>query len=434
MYWLSRHRMLLLTILVMVGGTVLCAVAAGHYAWRRALGEESSQVQRQLQLYGQGLQQRIDRFGTLPQVLALDPDLLHALRVPPSPTEQQRLNLKLQRANEVTRASTLTLVGHDGVAVAASNWDQPTSNVGENYSYRPYYRQALAQGRGRFYGIGMTTGVPGYYLSQAIEEDGKRLGVVVIKVELSALEQEWLSSPDVVLASDDHDVVFLANRDSWRYRLLRPLGADERREMLDARQYADRALQPLRARTEDVLADGGRMVRLLDPALPQPMLWQSLPLPAEGWNLHLLHDASAATAAGRAAALTGGAAWLALGFLVLFVQQRRRLAKHRLRSRRELETLLKQHAQELRTAQDGLLQAATDADSGLSRSLEHLPQGVVVIDRELRLVAWNSRYLELSVSHRTWFASAGRSRNCSASTHAVACSVRARSMKQSSVA
>ena len=136
--------------------------------------------------------------------------------------------------------------------------------------------------------------------------------MVVIKVELSALEQEWLSSPDVVLASDDHDVVFLSNRDSWRYRLLRPLRAGERREMLDARQYADRALQPLRARTEDVLSDGGRMVRLLDPALPQPMLWQSLALPAEGWNLHLLHDAGAATAAGRAAALTGGAAWLAL--------------------------------------------------------------------------------------------------------------------------
>ncbi|GFF08969.1 hypothetical protein SM139_4013, partial [Stenotrophomonas maltophilia] len=134
------------------------------------------------------------------------------------------------------------------------------------------------------------------------------------------------------------------------------------------------------------------------------------------------------------AALTGGAAWLALGFLVLFVQQRRRLAKHRLRSRRELETLLKQHAQELRTAQDGLLQAATDADSGLSRSLEHLPQGVVVIDRELRLVAWNSRYLELFRFPQDLVRVGRRSRNCSASTHAVACSVRARSMKQSSVA
>ncbi len=57
----------------MVGGTVLCAVAAGHSRLAARLGEESSQVQRQLQLYGQGLQQRIDRFGTLPQVLALDP-------------------------------------------------------------------------------------------------------------------------------------------------------------------------------------------------------------------------------------------------------------------------------------------------------------------------------------------------------------------------
>jgi len=396
MYWLSRHRMLLLTIAVMVGGTVLCAIAAGHFAWRRALAAESNQVQHQLQLYGQGLQQRIDRFGTLPQVMALDPDLLQALRAPLTPAATQRLNLKLQRANQVTRTSTLTLVGRNGVAVAASNFDQPSTNVGEDYAYRPYYQQALAHGRGRFYGIGMTTGVPGYFMSEAIVDgDGQRIGVIVIKIELSALEQEWLGSPDVVLASDNHDVVFLANRDEWRYRLLRPLGADERREMLDARQYADRSLQPLRVRTEDVLADGGRMVRLLDPALPQAMLWQTLPLPDEDWSLHLLHDAGGASSAGRAAAMAGAAVWLALGFLVLFVQQRRRLSRHRQRSRSELETLLKQHAQELRTAQDGLLQAATDADSGLSRSLEHLPQGVVIIDRELRLVAWNSRYIEL---------------------------------------
>ncbi|REN11400.1 PAS domain-containing protein, partial [Mycobacterium tuberculosis] len=81
--------------------------------------------------------------------------------------------------------------------------------------------------------------------------------------------------------------------------------------------------------------------------------------------------------------------------MVLFIQQRRRLAAHRQRSRRELESVLKQHAQELRTAQDGVLQAAQQADSGLSRSLAHLPQGVVVIDNEQKLVAWNARYLEL---------------------------------------
>lgn len=396
MPWLRRYRRIVTTLLVMVGGMLLCASVASHLAGRRAMAGESVQVQRQLQLYATGLQQRIDRFGVLPQVMALDPDLLIALQRPLDPEARQQLNLKLEQANQVTRSSTLTLVGADGVAVAASNWNLPSSNVGEDYSYRPYYQQAMATGHGRFYGIGMTTGVPGYFLSQAITRaDGQRVGVVVIKIELSALEQEWLSSSDVVLASDHHDVVFLANQDAWRYRLLRPLGSTERRQMRETRQYADRDLQPLRTRTERTLGDGGRIVRVADPALPRPMLWQSIELPQEHWQLHLLHDASAPAAIARSAAVGAGAAWLALGFLALFVQQRRRLAAHRQRSRRELENLLKQHALELRTAQDGLMQAAQAADQGLSRSLEHLPQGVVIIDREQRLVAWNSRYVEL---------------------------------------
>ncbi|MEE7547527.1 PAS domain-containing protein, partial [Xanthomonas sp. Kuri4-1] len=89
------------------------------------------------------------------------------------------------------------------------------------------------------------------------------------------------------------------------------------------------------------------------------------------------------------------ATWLTLALLTLFIQQRRRLSALRQRSRRELETLLQQHAQELRTAQDGVVEAAQQANTGLSRSLEHLPQGVVIIDADLHLVAWNSRYVDL---------------------------------------
>ncbi|WP_102945107.1 PAS-domain containing protein [Stenotrophomonas sp. VV52] len=396
MYRVSRYRPLLLTLLVMVGGTLLAGLVAGRYAQQRALAAESTQVRRQLDLYAQSLQQRIDRFGTLPQVMALDPDLQQALRQPLDDAERHRLNLKLQQANNVTRASTLTLIDRHGVAVAASNWDQPTTNVGEDYSYRPYFQQAMEKGSGRFYGIGMTTAVPGYFLSQAIRDtDGSVLGVIAIKIELRALEQEWLQSPDIVMASDAHDVVFLSNHDDWRYRLLRPLAPAERREMLATRQYADRSLQPLRSRTLNLLEDGGRMVRLEQPSLPRPVLWQTYVLIDPHWKLHLLHDAGASAAVGRSTALAAGGIWLALCFLTLFVQQRRRLASHRQRSRLELEAVLQQHAQELRTAQDGILQAAQQADSGLARSLAHLPQGVVVIDSEQRLVAWNARYLEL---------------------------------------
>ncbi|MBD9370059.1 PAS-domain containing protein [Xanthomonas sp. XNM01] len=395
--YISPRRRLLLTVLVLVGGMLLAMAAAWRLGSHRALEAESAALQRQLGLQALALEQRIDRYRTLPEVLALDPELREATRRDTLDEATRRyLNHKLERANAVTRSSTLTLLDPHGVALAASNWREPTSNVGENYSYRPYVTQALSHGSGRFYGIGMTTGQAGYYLSQAmVEDDGSVIGIVVIKIELAALEQEWLQSADVILASDAHGVVFLASRDAWRYRLLAPLSDSARAEMRRTRQYADLALLPLQRQVIGDAGDGGLLVRAQSPSLPGPVVWQHLALPQTGWQLHVLHDAGGIARAGRNAALGAATVWLALAFLVLFVQQRRRLAALRQRSRRELEVVLQQHAEELRTAQDGIVQAAQLADTGLARSLKHLPQGVVIIDADLRIAAWNSRYIEL---------------------------------------
>jgi len=394
---LPSHRpRLLLVLLAIIGGMALCMLLAGQLARQRALEDESADLQRQLGLYAQALQQRIDRYRTLPQVLALDPELREAVLRPLDAADTRRLNEKLERANRITRSSTLTLIDRHGRALAASNWRDPRSNVGVDYSFRPYVQQALVEGSGRFYGIGMTTGEPGYFLSQALHDAHDQVsGIVVIKIALAALEREWLQAPDIVLVSDSHDVVFLASRPEWRYRLLGPLDADERRELEATRQYANQALLPLEIRRVRSTGHGGQLTVLRAPELSGPVLWQTLPLPESGWKLHLLHDAASSNAAARSAALAAGGGWLALSLLVLFVQQRRRLSSLRKRSRRELEAVLQQHAHELRTAQDGIVQAAQQADSGLSRSLEHLPQGVVIIDAELKLVAWNQRYVDL---------------------------------------
>ncbi len=392
----SKRRRLLWTVLAVLAGMVCCMLLAGHLAERRALHQESRDVQRQLTLYGQTMAQRIDRFRTLPEVLALDPQLRDALSHPLTAAQTLAINRKLEQANGASQSSTLTLIDRQGRAIAASNWRAEHSNVGENYAFRPYVQQALTQGQGRFYGIGMTTGEPGYFLSTAIrDEQGHTLGLVAIKIALSELEHEWLISPDIVLASDAHGVIFLASRDAWRYRLLAPLDEQGREELSATRQYADQPLVPLSYRSERPLSDGAMLVRLHDPAEPQPLLWQTLALPGSDWKLHLLHSTRAVAEAGRLAAIAAAALWLALSLLVLFVRQRQRLTRVRMQSRQELETVLQQHAQELRTAQDAIVQAARAAETGLSRSLQHLPQGVVVIDRDLNLVAWNSRYVEL---------------------------------------
>ncbi|WP_440108420.1 hybrid sensor histidine kinase/response regulator [Acidovorax sp. BL-A-41-H1] len=387
------------TVLILLAGMAGSMYAVGQWAWQRSLHEESDSVQRQLALYGQALAQRIDRYRTLPEVLALDAQLRDALSRPLAPAEVAQLNHKLEQASGASQSSTLTLLNREGLAVAASNWRTATSNVGVDYSFRPYVQQALAQGRGSFYGIGVTTGEPGYFLSQAIRDDsGRTLGLVAIKIALQELEREWLQTPDIVLASDAHGVVFLASQDAWRYRLLEPLSDAEQRELTATRQYADQALRPLVYQVDEPMDNGGRLVRVRAPdvpALPGRVLWQTQPLPGTPWQLHLLHDTRSSVTDSRWAAAAGAGGWLALALLVLFVRQRQRLSALRQRSRQELETVLHQHAQELRTAQDGIVQAAREADTGLSRSLEHLPQGVVIVDAQLKLVAWNSRYVQL---------------------------------------
>lgn len=392
----APRRHLYWTLLIVTAGMLACMLLASQVARQRSLHGESQNVQRQLMLYAQALGQRIDRYRTLPEVLALDPELRAALTHALTPAEVDRLNRKLEQANGASQSSTLTLLDLSGRALAASNWRDAHSNVGVDYSFRPYVQQALAQGSGRFYGIGMTTGLPGYFLSEAIRDDRNRItGLIAIKIALQELEREWRQSPDIVLASDRHGVAFLASRDEWRYRLLHPLTRQDEQELEATRQYADQPLQPSRYHITAQAGEGGVLVQLDEPAEPGPFLWRSQPLAETDWQLHLLHNTQATTVAGRWAAAAAAGLWLALALLVLFVRQRQRLAALRQRSRQELETVLHQHAQELRTAQDGIVQAAKQADTGLSRSLQHLPQGVVVIDSELRLVAWNSRYVEL---------------------------------------
>jgi histidine kinase len=388
------RRALTITLLLAVIAALM--VAVGAQARRQALHDSSTRSLEQLALYAASLQSQIDRYRALPAVLALDPELRAALREPIDKASSERLSRKLEAVNGVAETSTLTLLDRTGLGIAANNWRQHNSNVGVDYRFRPYFQQAMQQDVGRFYGIGITTGVPGYFMTQAVhDDDGSAIGAVTVKLDLRQLEREWASASDVVLISDAHGIVFLSNQSAWRYRELHEQSAADRDEVARTQQYAGQKLQPLKSRELEALGSDGRHVRVLSRGIAGDYLWQALPLASTGWTLHLLHDTRDSVEAGRVASLAAAGVALSLLFLLLWLQQRLRLSKLRARSREELEQLVRQHAEAMRSAEDGIVLAAERASVGQRQSLEHLPQGVSVVDAELRLSAWNRRYVEV---------------------------------------
>ena len=369
----SRYlRVALYSLFILAGAAV-----AGSWAMRQAeqhtLEESARRGPEQLSLYANSLHTLIERYRALPAVLALDAELINALSQPVTPEIQAGLNQKLKRINGAAQSSTLELLDSTGLAVAASNWDTPTSYVGHNYGFRPYFSQTRSQGTGRFYAVGVTSGIPGYFLSSAVlDAKGRFLGAMVVKLEFPQLEREWSQGNDTLLVSDARGIVFIANDPAWRYRYLRELSDDDRSEISSTRQSHKQPLTPMATRTLRSFGDNSYLMRVSGPQGPEDYVWNSLPLTAEGWTLHLLRRPVVTAEDSRNAALAAIGLWLTLVFLVLFLLQRWRLARMRQRNREELEQLVEARTRDLRTAQDGLVQSAKLAALGqMSAALAH---------------------------------------------------------------
>ena len=369
----SRYLRVALYSLLILAGAAIAGSWAMRQAEQHALEESARRGPEQLSLYANSLHTLIERYRALPAVLALDAELINALSQPVTPEIQAGLNQKLKRINGAAQSSTLELLDSTGLAVAASNWDTPTSYVGHNYGFRPYFSQTRSQGTGRFYAVGVTSGIPGYFLSSAVlDAKGRFLGAMVVKLEFPQLEREWSQGNDTLLVSDARGIVFIANDTAWRYRYLRELSDDDRSEISSTRQYHKQPLTPMATRTLRSFGDNSYLMRVSGPQGSQDYVWNSLPLTAEGWTLHLLRRPVVTPEDSRNAALAAIGLWLTLVFLGLFLLQRWRLARMRQRNREELEQLVEARTRDLRTAQDGLVQSAKLAALGqMSAALAH---------------------------------------------------------------
>lgn len=251
---------------------------------------------QRLDLYETSLEREIDKYAFFPATLGLERDVVELL-VNGGEDLRGRINRYLAELNKRAGSLSIYVLDARGLVIATSNWNQPDSFIGEDLSYRPYFRDAVATRTGRFFGIGTTRGQPGYYLSSPILVDSRFIGVAVVKVSLEQLEQSWSTVEAPVLVTDENGVVILASVPSWKFTTVTPLTEEKRKELARSLHYNARPLPPLGLKSQDVIGpDNAEVVQLVrpaaeaSPAFPVSGLFlsQSEPLRGTDWRLTVL--------------------------------------------------------------------------------------------------------------------------------------------------
>jgi len=330
-------------LFLLIPAAAIILVAAYLLGANRAGNEQLAQGQRQLQLMAPELQSVLERFETLPFVLAQQPDLANALAHPNDPEAIAKLNQTLQTIQQQAKVGALYLMDRNGLTLGASNWDQPLGFAGKNFSYRPYFQAALKGEAGRFYGIGTSTSEAGYFIAQPVKRHGSIDGVIAVKISLSELEQNWNSAEDPILLADRHGVIFLSNRPKWRYHSLAPLPPSAIEELASTQQYTGRDVTPL-ARN------------------PGPRVTQQVG--RLGWELMIFPNQLRVVRSGINWALAAALLLACGGVSYWAMHQQHRRREERLAFDRELESRINQRTQQLsetnrilRTTQNELVQA-----------------------------------------------------------------------------
>ncbi len=326
-----RRLALTLVACVMVGWGVREAVLV------RQLDLLAQQSRQHVEFYRMSLESLLSRNESLPRIIAIEDRLKGLLANPADRKAQDEANRYLLDVKNGADINATYLMDRDGLTLAASNFQLPGSYVGHNYGYRPYFLEAMHGGLGRFYGVGATTGEPGYFLAAPIAGREGAIGTVVVKISLENFESALARNGDPVLLVDANGVVVLASMPELKYQFLMPLEAGVTQQIGLSRQYGDQQLRPLGMSLR--LQDEPQRIRAALPGrAPDTFLVQSVKTGSLGWSIVLLSQTRQER---QSALLAGVAAGLAVAFvmsLVFFF----RLNIRRYNERRQAEAALRQ--------------------------------------------------------------------------------------------
>lgn len=273
--------------------TLALSWALGGWVGYRQVEQESLEESFR---YRQLVANELNRYLPIPELMAEHPLMESALRNPDDPELLLLANEEMQRMATIVGSSDVYLMDASGLTIAANNYQQENSFIGRNYSFRPYFSDAMASGDSAIYfALGMMSGVRGLYFSHPIRgSEGKLLGVIAVKVLVHELESQWqrpasLSEAQMVVL-DPSGISFLASKPQWLYRDFEP-GEGSDADAETRLRYPDRNLAPMQSEPLARpwgLSEQSAKIRILENASSEDYLSVRTPLPRLDWSLQVM--------------------------------------------------------------------------------------------------------------------------------------------------
>jgi len=170
---------------------------------------------------------------------------VRSLLISGAPADVATVDHTLDRYKRHLGVSVVYVMDASGEVLASTNRDSPTSFVGKNYGSRPYFKQAITGGYGRYLALGVTSKKIGYYVSAPVRDDkGQVRGVAVIKVDLDGLKK-GLDKFGTYLLTNGQGIVLMSSLPGVSLNSLWGLEPSERKALVDSRQFGDGPFDPV---------------------------------------------------------------------------------------------------------------------------------------------------------------------------------------------
>lgn len=252
-----------LSILVICLFAVIVVFVSNQFLTQRFTETIRNRSEVRLALYVTNLMSALQRNSVVPQLLARDPELLSALEEANYSLSTARL---LSFVDEVGAAS-LMLLDRDGRSVAATD----RNRLGELHRTMPYFVNAQRNNSTVYTTYHSEDGPFSFIYSRKMEKDGVFLGVIMIELDVPAVERSWAGVSEAVLVMDSGGQIVMATEPRWR-GLVEEV-ALERQSAPSAIERAIRVTQGWTALPADAYLQGEAVLR------------REARIPHQGWRM-----------------------------------------------------------------------------------------------------------------------------------------------------